>query len=101
MAERHNWIEIAQLFTRSWGRAGFRQWHRHIPQILDAMAEDGQPFAQARIANRTRPHIDAAPSRAQVDWDANDGNVTLLHGVPPLTTINAGQALIEPAPRLL
>ena len=45
-----------------------------VPPVRDGAAELGQPRLEPCVADRGRPHVDAAPSGAEVERRSDDGD---------------------------
>ena len=57
-----------------------------VPVVANRVAEALEPLLEARVANRRRPHVDAAPALPEVERRADDRDLALcarLHGAEP------------------
>src|SRR5205085_3894999 len=58
-------VEVPGVWVADLGR--LRETDADVAPVGDATAEPLDPFVQAGVADRGRPHVDAATARAQVE----------------------------------
>ena len=94
--------QVTRALVRNGGAFGL---HRlHVAVVVDGVAERPEPILETRVANRGRPHVDAAAALAEVEGGADDGHragTRSGHGPESTWGLTWGEPMVSPTCPLL